>query len=236
MSPLTEQLQQDLRAAGTPAGQDTARRFFKEDIKTYGVKSAATKAIAKPFLKALKQEPKAEAFAVCETLWQSGYMEETLIACDLSYSRRKEFVQADFKLFEKWLFNYVTNWAACDTFCNHTIGEMLMRFPALLPVMDKWAISKNRWVRRAAAVSLIVPARKGLMLQESLHIATLLLQDEDDMVRKGYGWLLKCAAEKHEEKVFRFVLQHRKEMPRTALRYAIEKMPQDLKQEAMAKI
>ncbi len=167
MTPLIVQLQQDLRAAGTPAGQASARRFFKEDIKTHGVKSGNVKALAKPFLKALMQEPKADAFAVCEELWQSGYLEETIISCDLSYSRRKEFVPADFKLFEKWLHTYVTNWAACDTFCNHTVGEILMRFPDKLPVLEKWAASKNRWVRRAAAVSLIVPARKGLWLEES---------------------------------------------------------------------
>lgn len=236
MTPLIAQLQQDLREAGTPAGQASARRFFKEDIKTHGVKSAAVKALAKPFLKALKTEPKATAFAVCEELWQSGYLEETIISCDLSYSRRKEFVAADFKTFEKWLHSYVNNWASCDTFCNHTVGELLMRFPEKLPALEKWALSKNRWVRRAAAVSLIVPARKGLWLEETLRIAKLLLHDEDDMVRKGYGWMLKAASEKtHQAEVFRFVMQHKQEMPRTALRYAIEKMPPGLKQQAMAK-
>lgn len=235
MHPLTEQLQQALREAGTPAGQASARRFFKEDIKTHGVKSATVKALAKPFLKALRQEPKEEAFEVCAELWESGYLEETIVACDLSYARRKEFVPADFKLFERWLQDYVHNWAACDTFCNHTIGEFLMRYPDRLPVLEKWARSGNRWLRRAAAVSLIVPARKGLLTEEAFHISTLLLRDEDDMVRKGYGWLLKSVAEKHQARVFDFVMRHKKEMPRTALRYAIEKMPQEMKQKAMEK-
>lgn len=235
MIPLIAQLQEDLRAAGTAAGQASARRFFKEDIKTHGVKSVAVKALAKPFIKALKTEPKAAAFAVCGELWESGYMEETLIACDLSYTRRKEFVAADFKLFEHWLHTYVTNWAACDTFCNHTVGEFLMRFPDKLPVLLKWARSKNRWVRRAAAVSLIIPARKGLWLEEALQIATIMLHDEDDMVRKGYGWMLKSYAELHEAAVFNFVMEHKSGMPRTALRYAIEKMPADLKRRAMEK-
>ncbi|MGE7776640.1 DNA alkylation repair protein [Chitinophaga sp. NPDC101104] len=235
MTPLILQLRQDLQAAGTPAGQDSARRFFKEDIKTHGVKSATVKAIARPYMKALRSETKETVFSICEEMWKDGMMEETLIACDLSYSRRKEFVPADLHLFEKWLHAYVTNWAACDTFCNHTVGEFLIRYPDRLPVLEKWAKSKNRWVRRGAAVSLIVPARKGWMLEESLRIATLLLHDEDDMVRKGYGWLLKSAAEKHEDAVFRFVMRHKTDMPRTALRYAIEKMPADRKARAMEK-
>lgn len=90
-------------------------------------------------------------------------------------------------------------------------------------------------MRRAAAVSLIVPAKHGRFLDESLEIATLLLTDSDDMVQKGYGWLLKEASRKHTDDVFSFVLAHKKEMPRTALRYAIELMPKELKAEAMKK-
>ena len=90
-------------------------------------------------------------------------------------------------------------------------------------------------MRRAAAVSLIVPARKGLFLNDCLEIAELLLNDNDDMVQKGYGWLLKVAADKHQQVVLNFVLARKESMPRTALRYAIEKMPAELKAMAMAK-
>jgi 3-methyladenine DNA glycosylase AlkD len=55
------------------------------------------------------------------------------------------------------------------------------------------------------------------------------------MVQKGYGWLLKEASKKHQEEVFDFVMRRKAEMPRTALRYAIEKMPIDLKKRAMAR-
>jgi 3-methyladenine DNA glycosylase AlkD len=55
------------------------------------------------------------------------------------------------------------------------------------------------------------------------------------MVQKGYGWLLKEASRKHQQEVFEFVVKHKRVMPRTALRYAIEKMPQDLRKQAMAR-
>jgi 3-methyladenine DNA glycosylase AlkD len=61
----------------------------------------------------------------------------------------------------------------------------------------------------------------------------MLLNDEDDMVQKGYGWLLKEASRKHQKEVLDYVLKNRTEMPRTALRYAIELMPKELKKEAM---
>ena len=88
-------------------------------------------------------------------------------------------------------------------------------------------------MRRASAVSLIVPARKGKFLPEIKEIADSLLMDEDDLVQKGYGWMLKVASEPHQMEIFNFVISRKKTMPRTALRYAIEKMPKELKSQAM---
>jgi len=109
------------------------------------------------------------------------------------------------------------------------------QFPEYTDELKCWTRSENRWMRRAAAVSLIVPAKHGKFLPEALGIAELLLTDSDDLVQKGYGWLLKEASRKHTEEVFAFVMKNKKEMPRTALRYAIELMPKDLKAEAMKK-
>jgi 3-methyladenine DNA glycosylase AlkD len=90
-------------------------------------------------------------------------------------------------------------------------------------------------LRRAAAVSLILPARKGKFLPQIFEIADRLLKDRDDLVQKGYGWMLKEASKSHRDEVFRYVMEHRKEMPRTSLRYAIEKMPEELRRRAMEK-
>lgn len=88
-------------------------------------------------------------------------------------------------------------------------------------------------MRRAAAVSFIYPARKGMYLKDIFEIANVLLLDKEDMVQKGYGWLLKDASVAEPIKVYKFVMGRRREMPRTALRYAIERYPQEMKREAM---
>ncbi len=95
--------------------------------------------------------------------------------------------------------------------------------------------SENRWMRRASAVSLIIPARKGLFLDAIFEIADKLLLDQDDLVQKGYGWMLKAASESHQQDVFDFVMKRKAIMPRTSLRYAIEKMPKELRKQAMDK-
>ena len=84
-------------------------------------------------------------------------------------------------------------------------------------------------------MSLIVPAKQGKFLHDIFEIADILLLDKDDMIQKGYGWMLKVASQVHQREVFEYVLAHKTTMPRTALRYAIEKMPKEMKNRAMGK-
>jgi 3-methyladenine DNA glycosylase AlkD len=191
--------------------------------------------IAKDFFQKIESFPKSQIFVLCEDLWKSGYLEEAVVACDWSYALRKQYEPDDFETFERWVANYVDNWASCDTLCNHTIGEFVEMYPAYISRLKEWATSDNRWMRRAAAVTLIIPARSGLFLDDIFQIATVLLHDKDDLVQKGYGWMLKAASEAYQKEVFNFVVKNKTTMPRTALRYAIEKMPKEMKVEAMKK-
>ena len=145
------------------------------------------------------------------------------------------FEPEDITIFRHWIDAYITNWAACDSFCNHAIGDFIEKYPASVEELKRWTRSQNRWMRRAAAVSLIVPAKRGKFLADVLEIADLLLTDPDDMVQKGYGWLLKEAGRLHQQEVYSFVMDHKRAMPRTALRYAIELMPKEMRAEAMKK-
>ena len=108
-------------------------------------------------------------------------------------------------------------------------------YPQYVKKLKTWAKSKNLWKRRASAVSLITLAKKGIFHEEVFAIAEILLLDSEDMVQKGYGWMLKETSNADEQAVFQFVMKHKAVMPRTALRYAIEKMPKELKELAMKK-
>jgi len=213
--------------------QESSRNFFKEEIQSYGVKSAIVLKMSKDYFKSIKNNSKAEIFGLCEQLWQSQTLEESFIACNWSYFVHKEYQPNDFNVFEKWIANYVNNWASCDTLCNHTVGEFIEMYPEYVSRLKEMAKSENRWMRRASAVSLIIPAKKGLFLQDIFEIADMLLMDKDDLVQKGYGWMLKVACQKHQQEVFGYIMSKKSIMPRTALRYAIEKMPQNMKKTAM---
>jgi 3-methyladenine DNA glycosylase AlkD len=228
----------DLKTAADPALVESNKRFFKEGehFLCYGLKGAEINKVIKKYISETKELPKGEVFALCEALWQSGYQEEAGIACALSEKLGRVSELDDFDIYADWLNQYVRNWAMCDTFCNHTIGDLVMKYPELAERLFDWTSSDNRWVKRGSAVTLIIPARRGLYLPLVFRIADALLGDRDDMVQKGYGWMLKAAAESHEQEVFDFVMERRATMPRTALRYAIEKMPQERRKLAMSKV
>jgi 3-methyladenine DNA glycosylase AlkD len=235
MISIINKIRQELKQNSDEKTKKTGQNFFKEKIKLYGVKTVIVRKVGKEYFKAIKDKKKTEIFDLCEELWRSGYMEESFIACNWSYFVCKDYEPNDFEVFEKWVNNYVSNWASCDTLCNHTVGTFVEMYPEYLSDLKKWAKSKNRWMRRASAVSLIIPAKQGKFLKDIFEIADTLLLDQDDLVQKGYGWMLKAASRTHQKEIFDYIIKKKSIMPRTALRYAIEKMPKGLRIKAMEK-
>jgi 3-methyladenine DNA glycosylase AlkD len=235
MTNVLIQIRADLKATTDPKTQKSFQRFFKENVKYYGVKTEIVGKIAKKYWSRVKTFDKQTIFALCEELYRSDYTEEAFIVSFWLPEYIDNLEPSDLATFKQWIEHYINNWAKCDGFCNHTIGDFIQKYPQTIGEVKSWAKNENRWLKRASAVSFIVPAKKGLFLQDAFEICDILLTDEDDMVQKGYGWLLKEESRKHQEKVFDYVVKNRKVMPRTALRYAIELMPRELKQEAMKK-
>jgi len=235
MDPVIEHIRKELRENTDPATKKNFPRFFKGEILYYGVKVPAVVRIAKKYWKAVQVRDRQQIFSLCEELYKSGYCEEAFVVSTWAALLSERFTPDDLPVLRHFIDTYITNWAACDGFCNHAVGDFIEKYPDSIEELKRWTQSENRWMRRAAAVSLIVPAKHGKFLGDVFAIADLLLTDTDDMVQKGYGWLLKEASRQHTDEVFEYVMKNKRAMPRTALRYAIELMPKDLKTEAMKK-
>jgi 3-methyladenine DNA glycosylase AlkD len=234
-SDILFEIRRNLESSIDENTKNNSQRFFREDVKVYGVKTQIVNTIAKRYLDRIKEKNKKEIFSLCEDFLESDYLEEAIIAFEWAYSVRKYYDEDDFSMFERWVEKYVNNWAKCDALCNHSLGSFIERFPQYVDNLKVWTKSENRWVRRASAVTLILPARKGSFLNEVFEICDSLMKDQDDLVQKGYGWLLKEASKTHQNKVFAYIMKNKKDMPRTALRYSIEKLPQNLRIDAMKK-
>ncbi|EKE00396.1 MAG: DNA alkylation repair enzyme [uncultured bacterium] len=234
MKEIVRKVRKTLKQRSDTKTKASFQRFFKEQVKFHGVNSATVGKTANEYYEKIKLLPKKEIFDLAEELLQSGYCEEAWIAASWVH-KYANYEESDFAVYERWINSYIDNWAECDTFCNHTVGDFIQKYPKCIAKLKKWAKSKNLWLRRASAVCLIVPAKEGKFLREIFELADILLLDKEDMVQKGYGWLLKEASRTHEKEVFDYVVKHKAVVPRTALRYAIEKISPKLRAKAMAK-
>ncbi|MFB9953784.1 DNA alkylation repair protein [Cellulomonas denverensis] len=224
---LTDAADEDLRA--------TSGRVFKEEIRPYGIRVATVRSIATRALADLGPVDLDRLWRLCDDMWASGWLEESFVACYWAAAQAKRFRPSEVEVFGRWLGTGVSNWASCDALCTDSIGRLLLRYPQVAPTVVSWASSSNRWLRRGAAVSFIRPARKGEFLDTVFQVAETLLTDQDDLVRKGYGWLLKAARRPHPDQVYDYLLARRDVMPRVAFRYALEHYDRERRDAAMGR-
>ena len=131
---------------------------------------------------------------------------------------------AEFRLFERWIDRFVSNWAHCDGVATWLIAASIANEPSLMDLLPPWTRSSNRWKRRAAAVSFLQEGKHGRNTERILEISESLLEDPDDMVQKGVGWLLKETYPSKPREVVSFLASRRTHPSRLLLRYAAEKM------------
>lgn len=235
---LLEEIRSELERLADPGVRKKSIVWEKqcyESPQLYGLPTPLVRKVSSRFYQQVKKFSKREILGFCEELLESGTSEERIIAFDWAFRVKKDYEHSDFRVFAVWLKKYVRGWGGCDDLCTHTFGAFLFQFPEFISDVKEWAGSKNRWLRRGCAVVMIYSVRRKKRLKNVFEMADLLLTDSDVMVQKGYGWMLKEASNHYPQEVFDYVIKHRLEMPRTALRYAIEKLPSRMKTEAMKK-
>jgi 3-methyladenine DNA glycosylase AlkD len=140
-----------------------------------------------------------------------------------SESKRKELV--DFYLDH---LNYMNNWDLIDSSSHKILGVYLLdKSPKIL---YEFAYTDNLWLQRVAIISTY-RFIKNDKFKDTIEIAKILLHHDHDLIHKAVGWMIREIGNRNFEKAFEFVKQYYPDMPRTMLRYAIEKYPEDLRQD-----
>ena len=194
-------------------------------LTTSNIRSLSSK-----LFKDIKNEPADSIYSICEDLLEQRSWVLGVIAYDFAFRIKNLYDDKTFPLFESWLERYVRGWGDCDDFCTHAFGEFIRQKPELTEKTVKWTERGEFWMRRAAAVILIPAIHKGMHeAVNPLKVSDLLMADDHDLVRKGYGWMLKILSTREPRLVFDYLMQHRDDMPRVAFRYAAEKMPAEMR-------
>jgi 3-methyladenine DNA glycosylase AlkD len=225
MNDLLSEIRAQFDRLANPRVAESAQRFFKDQpIQHSGVTSPQIQRIERDFYPRIKKLAVADRDRLCTALWASRKHEEGALVCYAYRRFAKQCGAREFALFTRWLDRYVDNWAHTDGLSLWLLGASIANDAALIAKLDSWTRSKNRWKRRAAAVALVCSAKRGEHTRAILRIAEPLIEDHDDMVQKGVGWLLKETYPKKPAEVVRFLVANRAKTTRLVLRYAAEKM------------
>ncbi|MFH1314047.1 MAG: DNA alkylation repair protein [Candidatus Eisenbacteria bacterium] len=233
MHAVVKTLLKEIKAVDKPANRTDYQRFFKEKLEhPVGLRTPIVRGVSNKVFKTVRSCDRDEILDICDEMLASGRRYTRFVAFEWAQKLEEQYARKDIVRFERWLKKYVSDWASCDQFCG-ILGSLIATFPDLSPKREKWVASRNMWLRRASAVALIVPVTRGLLLKDVFKTAELLMRDDEDLVQKGYGWMLKVAGDYFFDDVHKFVMKHKKRMSRTALRYAIEKWPAAKRKQAM---
>jgi 3-methyladenine DNA glycosylase AlkD len=203
--------------------------FFKDEIKSHGWYTADLRRACVRFRRELQSERGLDFLVeVADQLFAGAVLEEKVAAVFLLEKLDGEFGEREFKLFESWL-DRISSWADHDALVHDLIAPMIINQPVRAKVVFRWAKSKNRWHRRAACVALIRGTRSKMFFPDIVRLADSLLNDEDDMVRKGLGWLLRETAKFDAKRTVPYLMKIRGRAPRLVLRTACETLPDEAK-------
>ncbi len=230
------EIQNRIRRDTDPESVRMLKNYFKEDIETAGWRIPKVRALGKEYVHKFKAE-KYDANKILdltERLFMTARMEEVTLALEILRHYNNIYTPQLFSIFSSWA-RFLTNWAHTDDFSTHHIGRLISQDKTLFEELIEWTNSENRWMRRSSAVALVPEARKGNMLNEVFRVATKLMKDNDDMVQKGVGWLLKEASKKHPMEVAAFLIKWKDKTARKVLYLACEKMPKGLKEPILKK-
>jgi 3-methyladenine DNA glycosylase AlkD len=161
---------------------------------------------------------------VADKLFSGRNLEEKVFAVFLLEKQTRNFGDPEFHLFSSWL-DRVSSWADHDALVHDLLAPMVAAQPARGRQIFVWANSPNRWRRRAACVALIRATRRRQLFGEIVRLTDSLLRDDDDMVQKGLGWLLRETAKADPKRTVPYLMKIRTRVPRLVLRTACETLP-----------
>jgi 3-methyladenine DNA glycosylase AlkD len=224
-----------LKDGGSAPHAEEVQWFFKEEIKSRGWYTGELRKVATRFRRTiLKELGLPFLIRVADKLFTGRCLEEKVFAVIMLETLTDKFGDPEFRLFESWL-SRITSWAEHDGLVHYLIGPMIAAKPGRTTNAFRWAKSRNRWHRRAACVALIQGTRKKMFLPEIKRVSNLLLADEDDMVQKGLGWLLRETAKADAKRTVPYLMTIRQHAPRLVLRTACETLDANSKKRILAK-
>ena len=220
----------ELKKYANPARKKTNEWFFKTGKGQYG-EGDMFLGVRVPVIRKVARISRAMPLDEVDTLLKSRYHEERLLALIIlseKYPRGTDTKKkAIYDLYMRRLAS-INNWDLVDSSAHKIVGAFLMERNRR--ILYKLARENNLWKRRIAIMSTLHFIVRD-DYADTLAIAEILLQDKEDLIHKAVGWMLREVGNRNREIEEEFLKKYYRIMPRTMLRYAIEKFPETLRQD-----
>jgi 3-methyladenine DNA glycosylase AlkD len=221
-----QELQRHLRNIGDQSSAQNSQRFFKTGKGEYG-EGDIFLGIRVPLLRKLVRQYRGLSILEASELLKSKFHEERLLSLLLLVAIFSKAAEGDrqviYNLYMKST-QYINNWDLVDSSAEHIVGVYL-RNREKKPLY-KLARSKSLWERRISIMSTF-HFIKNHEFDDALKISEILRLDNEDLIHKAVGWMLREIGKRDINTEERFLKKHYKSMPRTMLRYAIEKFEEE---------
>ena len=222
MKQLTKTITNKLQALSDAEKREIFPKFFKAGKGEYG-EGDRFLGVTVPNIRAIAKLHKDISIEEIRELIQSEWHEVRLCALIIMVEKSKKKDEAlRQQLFELYLSqtDRINNWDLVDLSCRFIIGEYLL--DKSRDILYQLAQSPLLWDNRIAIVSTYAFIRKG-QLEDTYALSDLMMHHPHDLMHKAIGWMLREAGKRDSERLYDYVMSHRADMPRTMLRYAIEK-------------
>ncbi|WP_241558878.1 DNA alkylation repair protein [Halobacteriovorax sp. HLS] len=223
-------MKKELREQKNLKTAEHSSRFFKTGKGEYGYGDKFL-GVRVPIIRKIAKVNTSLCITETKKLIRSKYHEERLLGLIIIVNKYKKSKNecGQESLYQLYIthFKYINNWDLVDVTCPHIIGKHLMNKDRA--ILYEWAKSDNLWTKRIAMITNWWFVRNG-DLSDVFKISKILLSDEHDLIHKAVGWMLREAGKKEINKLESFLKSHYIKMPRTMLRYAIEKFPEKKRQ------
>src|SRR3989338_6496725 len=228
---MLKKIREDLKSRANKQKAIILSSFFKTGKGKYGYGDKFLGVTVPESRKVAKQYTNLK-FADIKKLLISEFHEERLVALlILTEIYRKEPKEAKKKIVNFYLDNAskVNNWDLVDLTAHQILGDYILNHePKLIKILYKLVRSGNLWERRIAIVSTFAFIRAN-KFKETFKIAELLMHDKHDLIHKAVGWMLREAGKRNQQELEKFLNKYYRKMPRTMLRYAIERLSDEKK-------
>lgn len=231
---IADHIRRVLKDGGSAPHSEDVQRFFKEEVQSRGWYTAELRKFAVRFRRGILRERGMRFLVqVADALFSGPVLEEKVMAVFLLEKQTDRLGDNEFRLFASWL-DRITSWADHDALAHSLLAPMVAAKPVRCREVFLWAKSPNRWHRRAACVALIRGVREQKFFAQVARLSEKLLTDDDDMVQKGLGWLLRETAKYDPKKAVPYLMKIRRRTPRLVLRTACETLPLSVRKKVLA--